>query len=435
MQGIRALVLLLLWCFPSYAFTDDLLSLYQEAVEHDPRISTAAALVGIGKARQKQAVGLMLPQISLYSNWSGNHRREIGNGLPSETFDGEKHSLTLRQTIFDASKFYGWKRSQKLADQSVAAERDIKYQLIIDIVDRYFETLQSKDNLQIVLRQKQEFKSRLDQVTKLYEMKHAKITDLYEVRARFDKVLADEIEAMRAVQIARQGLSELTNSEVGSLNRLKEKIEFVELKNPLDVWLQKVKSNSQSLIALEKAIDAEKRGLLEQKSRYAPVVELQLSAQTSDIGFESSAQPETETGVAGITLNIPLFSGGNTTGRVREARYRLQIAKSDYELEYRKQSKEVRDFFLGVNSSVQRIKALETATRSAAKSLEAMDKGFKYGIVTVVDVLNAQHNESQAQSDLNQSKYEYVRNRFKLMRLTGELEAELSLVNGWLEPK
>ncbi len=266
-------------------------------------------------------------------------------------------------------------------------------------------------------------------------MKHAKITDLYEVRARFDKVLADEIEAMRAVQIARQGLSELTNSEVGSLNRLKEKIEFVELKNPLDVWLQKVKSNSQSLIALEKAIDAEKRGLLEQKSRYAPVVELQLSAQTSDIGFESSAQPETETGVAGITLNIPLFSGGNTTGRVREARYRLQIAKSDYELEYRKQSKEVRDFFLGVNSSVQRIKALETATRSAAKSLEAMDKGFKYGIVTVVDVLNAQHNESQAQSDLNQSKYEYVRNRFKLMRLTGELEAELSLVNGWLEPK
>jgi outer membrane protein len=85
---------------------------------------------------------------------------------------------------------------------------------------------------------------------------------------------------------------------------------------------------------------------------------------------------------------------------------------------------------------VRRIEASRKAVASAAKSREANEHGFRLGVKTVTDILNAQQEEFKAKRELSQSKYAYIKNRARFMRSVGMItEQNIQEVNNWLQPK
>jgi outer membrane protein len=63
-----------------------------------------------------------------------------------------------------------------------------------------------------------------------------------------------------------------------------------------------------------------------------------------------------------------------------------------------------------------------------------MESGFKYGVRTTFDVLNAQQGEFQARRDLAQAKYSYIKNKMRFLRAIGLISEEnLVEVNNWLQ--
>ena len=96
--------------------------------------------------------------------------------------------------------------------------------------------------------------------------------------------------------------------------------------------------------------------------------------------------------------------------------------------------KETSDAFLTSNANVRRIKAMRKALESAAKSREAMETAYKYGVETISEVLVAQQAEFKAKKELSQVKYSYIKNRIRFMRAIGTIcEENLREINGWLE--
>jgi outer membrane protein len=412
--------------------TEDLLTIYQQALDADPELKSSETKIQIGTAQKGQALGAMLPQVTGTGNWSTNRQ---DSGRSSDDYTGTRYVVSLNQTILDFPKFWNWKRAQSVENQYTLENVEAQHALMFNVVEKYFDVLEAEDELSFYKSEQEINEQQLEQIQKLFDRQLVKITDLYTIEARLDQVKASIIESEAKLVTAKESLKELTNSSPTTLLKLRDEIEYKELDGKLEDWLAVAKSENPTLAAQEQAIEAADHDVATQKSGHLPVVELQLNYYNTDTGFQSARTGQTETRVAAINVNVPIFSGGVTTKRTQEAQHKLTLNKYDKEAKLRALTKETSDAFLNSNASVRRIKATRKALESATKSREAMETGFSYGAETMNDVLDAQQEEFSVMRELAKAKYSYIKNRMRFMQAIGMISEEnLTEVNKWLQP-
>ncbi|MCQ8102835.1 TolC family outer membrane protein [Methylomonas sp. SURF-2] len=416
-------------------FSEDLLTVYQQALEADPALKSAMLKLDIVAAQKQQAVGEMLPQVTASANWSANNQRlsSVGSTATSN-YKGTRYVLSVNQSLIDFAKFWNWRRAQEVENQYSAESIEARHVLIDSVVDKYFSVLEAEDQLFFFGKEKQATEKQLEQVKKQYAKQLLKITDLYEVEARLDQIQASEIEAETILVRARESLKALSNTTPARLFKLRDDIDFKPLEGELDDWIAVAKSENPVLAAQISALAAASDDVVMQKSKHLPVVDLQFNYYNTDTGYQSARTPETEVQVAAINVTMPIFSGGITSQRVNEAQLRLALTENENEAKVRALIKETSDAFLSSNASVRRVKATVKALESSRKSREAKEKGFKYGVETISDVLDAQQVEFRAERDLSQAKYGYIKNRIRFMHAIGLISVEnLMEINEWLQ--
>ena len=233
--------------------------------------------------------------------------------------------------------------------------------------------------------------------------------------------------------IAKQSLKELTNNAPANLDKLRESVDYKELEGNLDDWIAVAKSENPILASQLSAVEAAKDNLSVQKSRYLPVVDLQLNYNDSNTGYQSTQTPVYQTEIAALNVTVPIFTGGTTTHRMYEAQSRLAMSNEENEAKIRALVKETSDAFSASNANARRIKAAEKALYSAVKSREAMQSALKFGVETVADLLRAQQVEYKAKREFSRSKYDYIINRTRFLKAIGAINEEnLQEINGWL---
>ncbi len=441
MKKLKLLLACLFLAQVGTARAEDLLSIYQLALDADPQLQSAALKVEIGAAQKGQALGQMLPQISANTNWSKNSQT---SGTPNtvcrtppctSNYTGTRYTVSLTQSVLDFAKFWDWRRAQEIENQYASENIEAQHTLMFNVVKKYFDVLEAEDQLYYLQAEKDSTRKQLEQVQKLYAKQLVLITDLYEVEARLDQITATEIEAETVLVTARESLKELTNTEPVALYKLRDEIDYKKLDGALADWIEVAKSENPTLAAQLSAIAAAGDNVAVQKSRYLPVVDMQLNYNATNTGYQSiNLGSNYETQVAAINVSIPLFTGGTTTNRLFEAQHKLSMSKYENEAKIRALIKETSDSFLSSNASVRRISATRKALDSAIKSRESMESGFSYGVQTISDVLNAQKGEFKAKRDLSQAKYGYIKNKMRFLTATGLISDEnMHEVNNWLQ--
>ncbi|OQW71588.1 MAG: type I secretion protein TolC [Proteobacteria bacterium ST_bin11] len=428
-----------LWCLLllpfNFACAEDLLTVYQQAVNGDPRLKAAGLKVDIVTAQKEQSFGEFLPQVSASGNWSQNDQT-VGNSTTSvnTTYPGKRYTVSVNQSLVDFAKFWNWRRARETENVYIEERVEAENALIDDVVERYFDVLQAEDQLTLLRGEADALDKHLEQIKRQFDKQLIKITDLYEVEARIDQVQASEIEAETALIKAKENLKELTNSIPEGLYRLREDIDYQPLEGNLEDWIGMAKSENPLLRAQVLAIEAASDDVAMQRSRHLPVVDLQFNYFNADTGFQSSRTPQTEVQVAAINVTVPIFNGGVISEKTNEAQHRLELAKNENDSKTRALIKEISDAFLTSNSSVRRISASAKALASAKKSREAKEKGFKFGLETVNDVLDAQQAEFRAKRDLSQGRYNYVKSRMRFLHAVGVISTQnLQEINDWLQ--
>lgn len=429
-----------LLCASPALHAENLLDIYRQALEADPQVKAAQMQIMVGEAQTGQALSAMLPQITASANWSTNQqRREIqfrngDTGHANEHYYGTRYVVSLNQTLIDFAKYWNWRRAKKVEDQFAAENQDTLNQLIYDVIDRYFKVLETEDQLAFSQSETRASEKRLTQVKKLFEKRLVKITDLYSVEARFTRNQAEELEAFKNVEVAREALVQLTGKMPESLQGLGGGIEYKPLEGEIDEWLKVAQSHNPAILAKASAVKAADDNVTAQQARHLPVVDLQLNYYSTNTGYQSSNIGETETQVAAINVSVPIFSGGEIWYGTKEAKYKLAISRYDREDTLRKVVKETRDAFLSTNANYKRILATEKALKAATKSREAMEKGFSYRMETMNDLLDAQQDEFKMQKELSRARYEYIRNKTRFLYAVGTIgEENLEEINAWLQ--
>lgn len=100
-----------------------------------------------------------------------------------------------------------------------------------------------------------------------------------------------------------------------------------------------------------------------------------------------------------LNLKIPVFDGFRKRSQI--AQRRVDIAKYDNEIELKRQTidKEIADAAADYNSNVSTLRSSEENKRLSEKIYDDMQLQFKNGIVSLNDVLNAQNDMNDAQTN------------------------------------
>jgi len=126
----------------------------------------------------------------------------------------------------------------------------------------------------------------------------------------------------------------------------------------------------------------------------------------------------------GIQFNIPIFAGGSTSSRVREAVYLHRASRETLQRVTRETERQTRDAYLGVLSEISRVNALARAVESSETALEATQAGFDVGTRTIVQVLDSQVLLYTSITNYYQSRYDYLLNAMRLRQAAGNLQVQ-----------
>jgi len=437
---------------PATANAASLLEIYQQALQSDPLIHEAEARRLAALEAEPQARGVLLPQIDVGADWSRTDTD--GSGVQQAVIEdpatGEiaiipvsfttitedettRWQVSLRQTLFRWDQIIDLRRADKTVARAEADREAAQQDLIVRVTQRYFDVLAAEDRLLARHANKNAIARQLEQAKQRFDVGLIAITDVQESQAAYDQAVADEIAAKRVLATAREFLREITGQYVGELSAPKEQL---PLRSPQPAaerdWVDL--AMEQNLAVISSRIDEElaRDEIAFRRTGHYPTVDLVASTGNTDSTSEQNnndfgflpADREFDSDSISIQFNLPLFAGGTTSSRVKEAVYLHRAAREQLQRVTRETERATRDAYLGVISEISRVKALEQAVASSRTALEATEAGFEVGTRTIVDVLNAQFNLFQAITNFYQARYDYILNTMRLRQAAGTLQVQ-----------
>ncbi|GAB6141270.1 alkaline protease secretion protein AprF [Methylosoma difficile] len=416
---------------------EDLLSLYERAVLSSPELLSSQYTVDVLRAQEDRSYAALLPQVSISGNYSYNYFHSKGTSIfnpeVSTTYPGVRASINLQQPIFDLQAYLLMKSQEAKTTQSEEDLLSAHQKLISDLIDRYIDALEAADKSEITAAELRSTEQQLARTQAMQARQMAMVTDLYELQARTETLRTQLIDNDNNARIALEKLRELTGDAVTSLQPVRLDIAQPPPDGSIDNWSQQAGQLNPELRALKMAVESARQTINAYRAGYLPRIELQLSETYSDTAYNNRQSPPFDIATAGVQATVPIYDGGGTGAKIDEATARKKIAESQLEQKLREFEKLTRAAYLDMQTSPSRSLATDRQLAASEKSRDAMKKGHELGVVTIVDLLGAEKQLSEAKLQQRQARYRYFKARSSLYFQTGKLIApELTKFNEWL---
>jgi outer membrane protein len=431
MKPTRLALLLAAAGFASGAWAADLMGVYKDALVSDPVYQSARAQYQAGLERLPQAKAGYLPFVTgSASAFRNNLDRDDASDI---NYNNQTYAVTLSQPLFRWQNWIAISQAEKQVMQTEATFSTAKQDLIVRTAQAYFDVLLAQDNVAFSEAQKKAFAEQLAQAKRNFEVGTSTIVDTLEAQARYDQTVAKEIFDKNDLEVKRQALQQLIGKPAEALVPLKDPLALAPPQPAsLESWVNAAAGSSFAVAIARAGYDIAVQEVDRAQAGHYPTVDLSATWQhnrnpnlTSGIGTLAQS-----VGSVGVSVSVPLFAGGGTQSRVREALAGRDRAQQDLENTQRTVAQSVRTNYLGVTSGIAQVRALEQALASTQSQLDSTILGRDVGVRTSVDVLNAQQQVFQTRRDLQQARYNYLLGTLRLKAASGTLaEPDLEQVN------
>ncbi|PND37155.1 channel protein TolC [Paucibacter aquatile] len=412
------------------AQAQSLQELYDAARAFDAQYLSARALADSAQYKAAQADALARPSLGLGvtakrdetdpPNFSRVGATSLSAGLQGKyALYNRSNQLTISQAQL------GLTVAQ--ADLETA-EQD----LIVRVAQAYFDVLGAQDALGTARASKAMISEQLASAKRNFEVGTQTITDTREAQARYDLALATEIAAENDLRIKSVTLDQLVGRNGVTPKPLAVPVALPAV-TPLtvDPWVAQAEEQHPLVRKARLGLDSAKIEI--DKARAAEGVTLDLNGSLGTVnarGAGAQLKGTTHNASLGVTLSLPLYTGGATQNRIKETLALEQKSRNDLDYARRAVSEGTKRAFFGVQSLTAQVKALEAAESSSKLALEATQLGYKVGVRVNLDVLNAQTQLFNTQQNLAKARYDVVMTSLKLRQASGQLKPEdVSAVN------
>jgi len=436
---MKTTALSLLLLFSSSLAAQNLLDTYHLALQNDPVLRQSLANKMAVSENKDQSVARLLPSVSFNAttgmNWSKQESR-FNNAIGQPTknsFGDSRFTINLVQPVFHWDMWVQLSQSEKQVAQAEASYLAEQQNLILKTTEAYFAVLAAQDDLTFSLSEQKTIARQLEQAQQRFEVGLIAITDVYEAQAGYDQSRSDVIAAENTVENSKEALTEIIGYYSSPLHALGDELPLTK-PTPTNIKQWNTQALNQNLTILVAKNESEiiQDNIDTQRSGHYPQLDIVGQFGMNDTTGNLWSHGNTES--IGLQLNVPLFEGGQVSSRTRQAEHQYTQARERLIATQRAVTKDVKDAYRGVLSSISQVEALKSAVKSGKSALEATEAGFEVGTRTMVDVLSATRNYTNAQSRYAKSRYAYLINSIRLKNAASTLDiADIESINRYLK--
>lgn len=414
----------------------DLLEVYQAAQQQDASILGARATAQAERERLPQARAQFFPNVSLSVARNKNNLVSTAPDFTGQEQTTESQypslnqTLTLRQPLYRRHLTAQYRQAQAQVQSADATLAQEEQNLAVRVSGAYLEAMLAHEQLALSLAQRAAYTTQLDAARKSFAGGSGTRTDVDEAQARLDINLAQEIEARQNVSYTLKQLQTFVKQPIDKLATLDAaKLELSELQPAvLQDWIDRAELESPQLLSLKAQAEAAREEVQKSSSGHYPTLDAVAQWSRSESENILNVQSRYTNAVLGLQLTVPIYSGGHVSSSVRQALAIQEHAEQALEAGRRDLGVRVYREFRGVTEGIAKIRALESALRSADRLVLSSRKSFQAGSRTVIDVLNAEQQRAQVLRDLAQARYMYLISKIRLLALVGAADAEALMV-------
>ena len=419
---------------PAAAETLDLAGAYRLAEQNDPSFQEAGAARDAALQTVSIARAGLRPSVSGGGSGGFEHQDMDEPRSVSDTFSRFSLSLDVTQPLYHPDRTIRLGQAQATEERAELDYAASGQELIVRVAEGYFGVLDAIDDYRFAQTNREAIAQQLRQAQQRFEVGLIAVTDVEEAKSRFDLASARELRGKNELDNAREALRETTGVYPEELASLGGGIPLA-IPEPADIdeWTRIAAERNLAVRSAGFAAAIAKDGIRLAGTGRTPTVDLVGQASLTDVDQKMNER-EAASGSVLLRLQWPIYTGGRVPADTEQARARHREAAHGLERARRAVVRQTRQAYLGVESAIAQIGALEQAVVSSRSALDAVEAGFQVGTRTSVDVLDAQSDLFQARNDLASARYDYILNALRLRQAAGTLTpADLEAVNEWLK--
>lgn len=401
-------------------FAMDLSSAYGKALEYDSELAAArAGRNAQGENAELARAGLM-PKVAL--DGSARHLDVKADRSPDDSYVSNSLQLGVTQPLLAMESLYNYRSSQSAvmsADQQlIRAELDLVYRT----AEAYFSVLRALDDLGTARKAEDAFRRQWEQAKERFDVGLIAITEVHETKATYDSGKATRISTQGQLDIALESLQRITGEFIQQIHPLSPDVTLsADNLPPLNELEVIALQNNPTVKVAQLSVKGAREALDSKQAAYYPTLDLDASYGYNDFDGPNPQTDETQTGVIGLSLNVPIYLGGSNIAGSRQARYQLDQAEQNLLTAQRDVRLNLRSLYRTLQTNSESIQARLQQTISNESALEATRAGYDVGTRNIVEVLDAERQYFLSLSEYANARYDFILNDLLLKQTLGQL--------------
>jgi len=398
-----------------YSQTPQTLTLEQAkqiALRNQPRVRSASLLADAATATIAQARAPFYPQLSANVTGAGaedNAAVAAGSLTTSSLSSRIATGVGVSQLITDFGRTSNLVASTRLKAEAQGRRSDeTKAQVVLEAEQAFYATLGAQAVLRAAQAAVENRRLTLRQVRALAESSFKSTLDV-----SFAEVAVSEAElvlyrAENNLQAGHARLAAALGYENGANFELVDEPMPPVTPMDLDSLIAQAINNRPDLAAV--ALNRDSAARFAEAEKRLSLPSFSFLGVTGDIPQRVQTIRGTYS-AAGLNINIPILNGGLYKARRSEAELRAKAATADVQALTVQIARDVRTAWLEMNTSFRRLDVTNRLVQEADQAERLAQIRYDNGLGSIVELNQAQLNQTSAQIEAAGAKYEYLSRR------------------------
>ena len=404
----------------------------QLAIENN--LSTLLARERRNEARgeKQQALSALLPQVSGAAYEANTTENLVALGFQPGLFPGLSTTLIgpfrnfdarvrLSQTVFDFSAIQNYRAGRAGVRVAELREALAREQVVSATGLIYIEALRAERSV-AAAQANVELAQALLKLAQ--DQRNAGIATGVDVTRAQTRLAEQQVSLARAQTASEQGrlnLQRVVGVPLGSSLSLTDQLRFEEAPLPtVETAVAQAQQDRREIQVLEERKKVSELELKATRGEYLPSVQVVGDYGSSGI---TPALVDIPTRSIAVQLNVPIFNGGLTRGKVTSATSRLRQSELELSNIRNEVEEDVRVAITTLTTAAAQVRAANESVRLAQRELEMARDRFRAGVGDNLEVVSAQTALAQATQEQVSALAQHNAARLNLASAVGRAEA------------
>lgn len=420
---------------------------------HNISVQQQQLNVKFAQANLLQSKGNFLPDVNGFASHTYNNGRTIDpftNTFATSTVLSENFGIRSSYTLFAGMQNVNtYKQNQFALEANQYQVQQTQYDIGMNVASAYLNVLYTQEALELANQQSELTQGQVDRMQKLVEAGAQAKGSLLELQSQLANEDVNVVSAQNAVTMAYLNLTQLMNLDSATgFSIVKPSLavpnESILSSTPDQIYAMAV----TTLPAIKKAqmdFASANKGVAIAYGSVSPSLVLSGSIGTGYSGASKTLASSTYAGLdtfaittagdyvvtpnydntynttafgdqvnnnvnksVGVTLNIPIYNRFQISTAITKAKIQRENAQLGIDLAEQQLHKNISQAHADAHAAFLKFTASQKAVDAAKEAFKYTEDKFNLGAMNSIDYNNSKNNLAKAESNLVQSKYDYI---------------------------